>query len=312
MRHRQIKRNAFTLIELLVVIAIIGILVAMLLPAVQASRESASRMRCQNNLKQLGLGVQNFVDVNSGLPPLAFNNNLVGANHGWHAFILPYVEQSQIFDSYNWNYNFHDVDNQTAANVYVSTFVCPTTPNNPRVAPSINSRTVDNTNPERTGYGGDYYAFWRFWDPLLYPTLAWQETIGAMDGYDNTNRKLSQIPDGLSTTAMVSECVSKPQYWARRKLQPSVHTFRPYFDSPWIGFSGIAVRSYDESGLVQHGPCIINCTNSDGGLYSFHDGGVNVLFVDGSVRFLMEGIDKTIVYAAVSIKLGEVINGKDL
>src|SRR5262245_25367012 len=91
------KRVAFTLVELLVVIAIIGVLVALLLPAVQAAREAARRMQCANNLKQLGLAVQNFHDTQGTLPP-AYNLRHNGGNGGdgyftWFAHILPYVEQ---------------------------------------------------------------------------------------------------------------------------------------------------------------------------------------------------------------------------
>src|SRR5258708_30049909 len=88
-------RRGFTLVELLVVIAIIGVLVALLLPAVQAARESARRMQCQNNLKQMGLAMHTFHDTNQCLPPCAQSNT---ANRwGWQVAILPFIEQSSLF-----------------------------------------------------------------------------------------------------------------------------------------------------------------------------------------------------------------------
>ncbi|HZN35700.1 MAG TPA: DUF1559 domain-containing protein, partial [Pirellulaceae bacterium] len=107
-RHAVRPRAGFTLVELLVVIAIIGVLVALLLPAVQAAREAARRSSCQNNLKQIGLATHNFHDVYNQLPPLRVNNNRAT----WFVLIMPYMEQENI--ERLWRY---DQDYSNAANV---------------------------------------------------------------------------------------------------------------------------------------------------------------------------------------------------
>lgn len=124
------QRRGFTLIELLVVIAIIGVLIALLLPAVQAAREAARRMQCTNNLKQMGLALHNYESSNGVLPPSvvlrASGTTLLWSN-GWsvHARIAPFAEQGPLFNSMNFDLSYELPENQTVASQSVSLFLCP-------------------------------------------------------------------------------------------------------------------------------------------------------------------------------------------
>jgi prepilin-type N-terminal cleavage/methylation domain-containing protein len=123
--------RGFTLVELLVVIAVIGPLIAMLLPAVQAASEAARRSRCVNNLRQLGLGVQGYIDANGALPPAADTGPEWSNNFSMKARILPYLEQAALFDSMNMSQFQESAANATNLTTMVEAFLCPSDPNVP-------------------------------------------------------------------------------------------------------------------------------------------------------------------------------------
>ena len=127
---RTRRPDGFTLVELLVVIAIIGILVALLLPAVQAAREAARRMSCQNNLKQIGIALHNYHDAHKTLP-MASPYPFVGAEMGvgvWPALILPYMEEQSLHDLFNFDLPAYHPANRPAHTKVVSVYICPTDP----------------------------------------------------------------------------------------------------------------------------------------------------------------------------------------
>ena len=116
------KRTAFTLIELLVVISIVAILFALLMPAVQAVREAARRISCKNYLKQLGLALHNYHDTHGAFPVAHLRLPL---RHNLTPFVLPFIEQRNLYDLYNWSVDWDHPDNQQAITTSVSIFKCP-------------------------------------------------------------------------------------------------------------------------------------------------------------------------------------------
>jgi prepilin-type N-terminal cleavage/methylation domain-containing protein len=158
------KRNGFTLIELLVVIAIIAILIALLLPAVQQAREAARRTQCKNNLKQIGLALHNYLDVNNGFPPSFVSditsagvNPTSGGEWSAHARLLPYLEGSNLYNSADLTQAYDSPANATIQTMRVAAYLCPSDPNDrARVDGSGNAEHY----PLNYGFNG---GTWRVW-----------------------------------------------------------------------------------------------------------------------------------------------------
>ena len=216
LRDRGARRRGFTLVELLVVIAIIGVLVGLLLPAVQSARESARRSSCQNNLKQIGLGLQNYVNARSALPPSIWDNKprnnatatgaSVAADNvpgiAWSALILPFVEQADISNELqrgcsDWTTHWQSsATGSSAAQKRIGTYNCPSNenPNSPNTA-----RGSFGQNNYAANSGNAAYA-------------AYPGTPGVMNVNDKPTRmQFADIKDGLSKTLAVVERSSTPE-----------------------------------------------------------------------------------------------------
>jgi len=306
------QRRGFTLIELLVVIAIIAILIGLLLPAVQKVREAAARMQCQNNLKQLGIALHSYNDGIGKLPVGAIDDD--GVNWGWGAYILPYIEQDNIYkvllaDTANFwvppnggggaNGISTDADNRfnvnagagsNAPKTVIKTFVCPSCP-----LPSSNNNGVAKGN--YAGNMGTMVA--SFGCAVVKGSSQSGVLLYANDNNNTWTSKIQEMSDGTSNTVMVGE-VSKTDV-----LTTAATNHRAF--PLWAGSQNGGCDGWHEGNLrVMDTDYFLNRrtgTESTRSFGSSHTGGANFLWGDGAVRFVREGVDIN-VYKAIATRAG--------
>ena len=309
-------RAGFTLIELLVVIAIIGVLVSLLLPAVQQAREAARRTQCKNNLKQIGIGFHNFASTYNGRIPnntTLFKNpaavnwpfyGLTSPYGSWSTQILPYLESSNLFDQYDEKKDWWDStgNNASVAAYKNPMYLCPTAPNSDRVMITTNSAgyTFNARPADYVGVGGMYDT----------SNSGANYHRGVMQAkVSDSPTKWADIKDGLTNTVCIVEIADKPNQWRVGKLfkdnSAQVYTCANCVNGQWAAPNWNDLRGYSYDGVTPFGPCVVNCSNG-ASIYSFHTGGANVLMCDGSVQFLGASMARSVLIALVSVNEGDI------
>ncbi len=295
----QASRRGFTLVELLVVIAIIGVLVALLLPAIQAAREAARRSTCQNNMKQLVYGIHLFESAKKGFPAAIEPGYTGEANqpgtsnrmHSWVPYILPYIEQQAIYNQYRFDRHWNDPQtnrqftggNQETA-LTVPQWLCPTTP--PLFKGRLDYAAL--VGPGLTSNEG--------WAPgqnyslgilIAVPGNSGNAALGA-----NKRIKVAQVTDGTSNTALLGECAGRDVY-ASDPSRPAPHAF-------WAN---------GDHAFAHHG-ATINVSPVDE-LYSDHPSGLYLGMGDASVRWLSDATPKRVI-DLLTTRAGDEINEPSL
>lgn len=297
-------RRGFTLVELLVVIAIIGVLVGILLPAVQAARESARRMECSNNVKQMMLAFHNYHDTFQGFPNRAsLNGTQLNSGHGWGVTILPYMEQVAAHDAWIQNRSFFDAANQKLAMTPIATYLCPSAPGGPRTMDIGTGSTTSST-----GVAGDYVVFHQI--STQGTNVVCEPCNPAAPKAAGAVTSMSAILDATSNTIWMAEQAGRPNYYVGNQLQASnTSMVNPKFWGAWSSYQSVTAQGWKgDNPPTAGGVKAMNWSNSQG-VYSFHTGGAFFGFCDGSVRFLTESIDMKILFANWTRDGNETISG---
>lgn len=319
------SRRGFTLIELLVVIAIIAVLIALLLPAVQQAREAARRTQCKNNLKQIGLAFHNYHDTHLRFP-MGYMLDTRNLNaHAWGTMILPFLEQGNLYDQYNFSTPLIGAppppagtrSNSDIVSTPLSVFLCPSTPETDRVYNfTLPAGAVGGASPQLTwraaasDYGAHSGVFSNFHNAFVVPVVGSMADRGGML-QENKSRRMGDVTDGTSNTLMLAEIAGRNStYRAGRKIRDWSDPANTNMGGGWgdvINAENWMTGSLFD-GTGSPGPCVINCTNESGrGAYSFHTGGIHILMVDGSVRFVSESIRNASYAMLISPNDGMVI-----
>jgi prepilin-type N-terminal cleavage/methylation domain-containing protein len=337
------KRNAFTLIELLVVIAVIGVLIALLLPAIQTAREAARRVSCFNNLHQIGLGLHNHYSVhnefpfghigyrgltkpspnigtasksswqtpqgNGSDPPAGCVNEDIGKESGWSLYILPFMEQMPIWDTYDDQLWIDHPSNLKAVQTSISTYLCPSTSIEDSLTHPFG--TVTGFKCARLHYAGLQSSICNNTSTAAKPffpanfsfddsSAAYHNGLNGMLYMQSNNtygqHPVGDVPDGFSNTLAITEDVT-------------------YYDGAWASGRSIFQLSlyhiYNSKGRIPVNSLHLNnpkdSANTNNGFHAHHAAGLNSAFADGSAHFISDNTDAWVLRCWINRVDGEAV-----
>ncbi len=291
-RSRSHRRVGFTLIELLVVIAIIGILIALLLPAVQQAREAARRTQCKNNLKQIGLAMHNYHDIFNVIPP----GDLSGGYTRTSAFvsILPQIDQAGMFSQYNFNRPHTDASNMQVVSQRIPAYLCPSAV----IRRSVPTPGCDINNRAPGTYAGSSGSG----DPWGTRTTG-NANNGLIVNLHSGPVRFGDVTDGLSSTLLVGESAwNFPDYvFSSGPCLGQVRFGFTYWSSPYPLSTLFTTRGPFNPQRLDGDQTRLASFRSD------HVGGAHFVFGDGTVRFLSENTDRNLLNSLATRSGNDVV-----
>ena len=332
------NRQGFTLIELLIVIAIIGILISLLLPAINSARSAARRIACQGNMRQVGIAIHLYVDAHGRFPPSKCtytyqrvgNTTISTIGHGLIPFLLPFIEQTTAASKYRFDRNWQNAANREARNIRISMLLCPEA--EPvrfyRSTTALDSAIVEffcsdyascdmiwGVRTQLRRLGVDRGTDNRNWRSILasadlgtraapvirrdYPTVS--DVLSALHIHAIVPQA---ITDGLSNSMMLFECTSRPAKYILGRVRGDPD------ETPRVPISGARWADSDSQfwlNTMCRGTQMFNCANNQE-IFSLHPGGSNFLYGDGSVLFHTETMSPSAFVSRFTAYAGDFID----
>ncbi len=309
-------RDSLNAIEVIVVTICVTVCGALLPPGLLRAREMSREQVCQDRLRHLGGALQQYATAQGGLPPRRTGFNDGKPYGGWGSFVFPYLGLPESVGIYDPGYDFFDPRNKAIVEQQLPAFLCPSSPGD-RFVQIQSQASTKSLNPDKDTVFTCKAAATDFITSNGVLMARSGYGINAMNGErgignqrqpmtDNENLPLSKITDGLSTTILLIEQAGRPAAWRNRTQKPGDAQFgmSPNARGAWAGWGSIAfgaanVETGETPGRGDSTDCSVNCNNWFG-IYGFHEDGANVLFCDGSVRFVGKNLDPlTFAYLTV-------------
>ncbi len=307
------SKSGTTLIELLVVIAIIGLMFSLLLPAVQAARESANRTTCQSNLRQIGLALHAFHDVHHVFPAsgwtMAGPGNRQGKFVGWRTLILPYIEQASLRRDYDLSLHWWEGRNLRLGSQSLGIYLCPSVAQRQPILSAVAKRPRPAMSFAPPLIPSDYEAI-----------MGVQASVGPLYADPGANRCImfrnsavcmGGVIDGTSNTLIVVECAGRPLIFRGKTPRPDLSNDQGH---GWIDSEGaFSLDGANADGSLQGRgrvltPRAVNATNENEP-YGFHPLGANCLFADGHVRLISSSVPLEVFAGLCTRAAGEAPSG---